>query len=74
MATPLNRAHLMQTYLAALAAVNGSTCVQRSLAQHHLAGEVSVVAIGKAASAMLQGAQAGLGQQIGRALLINLLA
>jgi hydroxypyruvate reductase len=55
----------------ALAAVHGKKVVHQALVEQPLEGPVSVVAIGKAADAMLSGALEVLGEQLGRALLIS---
>ncbi len=66
------RKHLMLVYEAALEAVNGRHCVKRALAQaRNVDTGVYVVAIGKAASAMLAGAHEVLGGDIADALLIT---
>ncbi|MGD2112204.1 MAG: DUF4147 domain-containing protein [Gammaproteobacteria bacterium] len=56
---------------AALAAVNGRTVVRDHLAEHPPAGETTVIALGKAAAAMLAGARDALGRQLTSALLIS---
>lgn len=65
------RQQLATIFRAALAAVNGRTVVMQHLAANPLAGHVAVVAIGKAAAAMLNGARAALGAQLTSALLIS---
>jgi len=65
------RRHLEAIFNAALVAVNGRTVVLRHLTERPLAGAVAVVAIGKAAAAMLDGARAALGRQLVSALLIS---
>jgi hydroxypyruvate reductase len=58
-------------FLSGLAAVHGARAVRHALAARPLKGPVSVVAIGKAADAMLTGAMESLGTQLVRALLIS---
>jgi len=65
------RRHLETIFRAALAAVNGRTAVLAYLKAHALAGDVAVIAIGKAAGAMLAGARDALGAQLVSALLIG---
>jgi hydroxypyruvate reductase len=65
------RADLLASYHAGLAAVDGKICVSRFLSDHRPTGPVSVVAIGKAASAMATGASATLGAQLGQTLVIT---
>jgi len=65
------RKQLIEIYHAALAAVMGSTAVQRELEVDPIEGPVHVVAIGKAAVDMYRGAQQGLGSQLCRALVIT---
>ncbi len=62
---------LLQAFSAALAAVNGRNATARWLAAHPLAGPVAVVAVGKAAAAMTQGALDALGAQAQAALAIS---
>ncbi len=71
MARTRARGHLESIFHAALAAVNGRTVVLRHLTERPLAGDIAVVAIGKAAAAMLAGARAALGEQLVSALLIS---
>lgn len=58
-------------FRAALAAVNGRSVVHRHLAAEPLSGAVAVVAVGKAAAAMLAGARDALQQQLSSALLVT---
>lgn len=69
MTTP--SAALLDVFAAALAAVHGRACVQNFLTAKPVCGVQHVVAIGKAAAAMLEGAQAALGQELRAALLIT---
>lgn len=66
-----HRQHIEAIYLAALAAVNGRECVRRALEFEDIETQVAVIAIGKAAAAMLQGAADALGDNIHAALLIT---
>lgn len=65
------RRDLEAIFRAALAAVDGRTVVRDYLAAHPVAGEQAVVAIGKAAGAMLAGARDVLGERLASALLIS---
>lgn len=65
------RQDLETIFQAALAAVNGRTVVRDHLARQPPTGELAVVAIGKAASAMLAGARDALGERLAAALLIT---
>jgi len=65
------RRHLLQIFDAALTAVNGRKCVRGYLETHPLAGPVYLLAVGKAAVAMSQGAQDALGTVICDALVIT---
>ena len=56
---------------AALQAVNGRRCVHGFLQQHPINGSVCVIAIGKAAAAMAQGAMDVLGEQIHSGLVVT---
>src|SRR3569623_660829 len=64
-------AALLDVFAAALAAVHGRACVQNFLAANPVCGVQHVVAIGKAAAPMLEGAQTVLGQALRAALLIT---
>ncbi len=61
----------MEIYQAAIQAVNGEHAVKQRLSRAPLAGEVSLVALGKAAQSMAEGAQQVLGRQILRGLVIS---
>jgi glycerate 2-kinase len=67
----LARQHLLQVYQAALAAVNGESCTRRALADYVPDSPLAVIAIGKAASSMMQGALAALGDKLHAGLLIT---
>lgn len=67
----MQRQDLEAIYLAALTAVNGRDCVRRALEFDGFEAPVAVIAIGKAAAAMLQGAFDALGNNIHAALLIT---
>ncbi|HHJ81245.1 MAG TPA: DUF4147 domain-containing protein [Candidatus Tenderia electrophaga] len=67
----LLRQHLVQVYQAALDAVNGRLCVSRALQQTPLQGDVYVIAIGKAAAAMMRGADEALATRLQQGLLIT---
>jgi hydroxypyruvate reductase len=58
------RALLLESFAAALAAVDGRHAVDRALQRHPLLGAWHVLAIGKAAGAMAQGAVAALGSRV----------
>lgn len=60
--------HLFQT---ALDAVNGSATVENKLAELKIEGKVAIVAVGKAAAAMMSGAKNALAEQIHSALIIT---
>lgn len=62
---------LLDIYASAVAAVQGTACVERCLAARPWTGEAYVVAVGKAAAAMLEGAQIVLGTNVRAALLIT---
>jgi hydroxypyruvate reductase len=64
------RALLLECFAAALAAVDGRRAVELELTRHPLPGEWHVLAIGKAAGAMAQGAVAALGSQIAGGLAV----
>ncbi len=59
-----SRQHLLEIFLAAVAAVNGRTCVAEHLRAHPPAGPVYLIALGKAACAMASGAHEALGDRI----------
>lgn len=65
------RHQLLEIYQVALRAVAGDRAVAAWLAAHPLAGEWAVLAIGKAAGAMLAGARAGLGSRVREVLVIG---
>lgn len=67
----LHRRQLLEIYQAALAAVNGTHCVRRALARESVAQAQYVVAIGKAATAMLQGVLQSPEVDVAAALLIT---
>lgn len=62
---------LLNAYLTALAAVDGRTVVARRLHHERFSGPVHVIAIGKAAEAMTQGARDGLGTQLADAFIVT---
>ena len=66
-----HRDNLHSIYQAALAAVNGRYSVEHYLRENTLNGDVYVLAIGKAAVAMTQGAFDVLGSQVRSALVIT---
>jgi glycerate 2-kinase len=65
------REQLRTLYDAALAAVDGAGAVQAALVRRPPVAPVHAVAIGKAASAMLTGAERALGERLERVLLIT---
>ncbi len=65
------RRHLLDFYRAALAAVDGRTCVARTLQTTPLDAPVALIALGKAACAMAQGARAALGDAIPSAFVVT---
>lgn len=65
------RSHLLAVYDAAIRAVNGRLCVSRYLQQHRIKSPLYVIAIGKAAASMMQGAIDVLGSEIVSALVIT---
>lgn len=74
LSTPLHgeqRRALLQIYLAALEAVAGDRVVRDWLQQHPQPGELAVIAIGKAAEQMTDGAIGALGRQVADALVIT---
>ena len=66
-----HRQNLLRIFQSALAAVNGRICVRARLEERPLPGKVYMVAVGKAACAMAQGAQDVLGGRIADALIIT---
>ena len=67
----LHRSRLLQVYAAALQAVNGRERVRSHLAQQPLSGEVYVIALGKAAAAMVRGAMDALAGRIASAYIVT---
>ncbi len=67
----LPRHHLIQAYQAALGAVDGRRCVERALERLQLQDRVYVIAIGKAAAAMMHGACDVLAGRLQQGLLIT---
>jgi len=65
------RQDLLDCYRAALAAVDGRTCVREYLAEHALIGPLYLVAVGKAAVTMTLGAIDALGPAIVSGLVIS---
>jgi len=65
------RNHLLQVYEAALEAVNGRDCVVAAIDRQQFDADVYVIAIGKAAAAMLSGARTSLGNILRAGLLIT---
>ena len=68
---PAPRLRLLDIYRAALAAVNGERCVREALSSVTFDEDVAVVAIGKAADSMLQGALAALATQVADVLCVG---
>jgi len=66
-----HRGHLNYIYRSALSAVNGRHCVAQYLRDHPVAGEIYLLAIGKAAAAMARGAHDVLASQIKHTLIIT---
>ncbi len=66
-----NRRLLLDIYAAALRAVDGRVVVRERLSRHVATRPIHVVAIGKAASAMMQGAIEALGEGIAAGLVIT---
>ena len=66
-----HRQNLLRIFQSALAAVNGRICVRARLEERPLPGKIYMVAVGKAACAMAQGAQDVLGSRIADALIIT---
>lgn len=62
---------LTDLFHSALTAVNGSTAVEKKLNEMSLDGDIAVVAIGKAAAAMMLGAKNALNTQIQSVLIIT---
>ncbi len=65
------RRQLLDVFGCALAAVNGRERVYRRLAASPLDGPVALIAIGKAACAMAQGAHEALGERIAAAFVVT---
>ncbi|MBL1277759.1 MAG: DUF4147 domain-containing protein [Ectothiorhodospiraceae bacterium] len=65
------RQHLLLMYQQALAAVQGDVCTRNALNEIGLTGPQAVIAIGKAAQSMMQGAICELGEQIVAGLIIS---
>lgn len=65
------RRQLLDVFGCALAAVNGRERVLRRLAASPLAGPVALIAVGKAACAMTEGAHAALGERIAAAFVVT---
>jgi hydroxypyruvate reductase len=66
-----HRKNLLHVFQSALAAVNGRACVRRRLEERPLTGKVCLVAVGKAACAMAQGARDVMGERIVDGLVIT---
>lgn len=66
-----HRENLLKIFQAALAAVNGRACVRERLKERPLPGKVYMIAVGKAACAMAQGAQDVMGSDIADALIVT---
>lgn len=66
-----HRKNLLKIFQSALAAVNGRACVRERLKERPLPGKVYMIAVGKAACAMAQGAQDVMGGNIADALIIT---
>jgi hydroxypyruvate reductase len=66
-----HRENLLKIFQAALAAVNGRVCVRERLKERPLPGKVYMIAVGKAACAMAQGAQDVMGNNLVDALIIT---
>jgi hydroxypyruvate reductase len=66
-----HRHRLRQIFQQGIEAVQGETCVARWLKQHPIKGSVHIIAIGKAAASMAQGAINALPDQIEEGLLIT---
>lgn len=65
------RQDLLQIYQAALSGVNGRNAVAHRLREAPLGGDVALVAVGKAAQSMAEGAREVLAERIKRALVIS---
>jgi glycerate 2-kinase len=65
------RQHLLEIFRAAIAAVNGRTRVRDRLQARSLPGPLYLIAIGKAACAMAQGAHEALGDRIAEGLVVT---
>lgn len=66
-----HRQHLLRIFQSALAAVNGRVCVRERLKERPLPGKVYMIAVGKAACAMAQGALDVIGHNLVDALIIT---
>jgi hydroxypyruvate reductase len=66
-----NRTALLEIYQAALQAVDGRNAVAARLRRKPLSGRVRLVAAGKAAQSMAEGAWEVLGEQISQALIVS---
>lgn len=64
-------ADMLTVFSAALTAVRGGQCARDFLAANPLRGDVFAVAVGKAATAMMEGASAALGRQLRAGLVIT---
>lgn len=71
--TQIDRQHLLTIYQVAIEGVNGRRAVKRYFASHNFADDAPcyLIAIGKAAASMVQGAFDQLGRRIERALVIT---
>ncbi|MHB8624272.1 MAG: glycerate kinase type-2 family protein [Sulfuricaulis sp.] len=66
-----HRENLLLIFQSALAAVNGRACVRTRLENRPLSGKIYMLAVGKAACAMAQGAHDVLGKNIIDALIVT---
>ena len=66
-----HRKNLLEIFQSALAAVNGRACVRERLKERPLPGKVYLIAVGKAACAMAQGALDVMGNNLVDALIIT---
>ncbi|MHB8741812.1 MAG: glycerate kinase type-2 family protein [Sulfuricaulis sp.] len=66
-----HRENLLLIFQSALAAVNGRACVRMRLENRPLSGKIYMLAVGKAACAMAQGAHDALGKHIIDALIVT---